>query len=88
MSLFPITQEYEDADTHYNQTNARISEINRGLEKYAYNNECYYLDVNGVLRGSDGALKKEYWGDATSILNREGYRVVYNYTKKRTRSLH
>ena len=79
MGLFPITDEYEASDTHYNQTNDRIAEINRGLEIFAYNNACYFLDVNGVLRGDDGSLKDEYWADSTNILNREGYRVVYNY---------
>lgn len=80
ISVFPITQEYEDNDDHYNQSNDRISEINRGLSKFAYNNECYYLDVNGVLRGDDGALKEEYSYKGYTI-NRDGYRVVYNYTK-------
>lgn len=79
MGLFPITDEYEKEDTHYNQSNARIAEINRGLEIFAYNNECYFLDVNGVLRGDDGSLKDAYWSDSTNILNREGYRVVYKY---------
>jgi len=46
---------------------------------FAYNNACYFLDVNGVLRGDDGSLKDKYWSDSTSILNRDGYRVVYNY---------
>ena len=81
LSLFPITQAYEDSNDYYDQTNARIREINIDLEKYAYNNECYFLDVNGVLRNDDGVLKPEYWSDSTSILNREGYRVVYNYIK-------
>ncbi len=81
MGLFPITDEYETEDTHYNQSNERIAKINRGLEVFAYNNECYFLDINGVLRGSDGSLKDEYWADSTNILNRDGYRVVYNYIK-------